>query len=77
MTGSFVGQALFFVLICLHHSDFFFAISDLTSWFLFSCDTANDFRLRCDVIDLYNALWGRVTPACVPAHGVSFLFILC
>lgn len=35
-----------------------------------------DARLRCDVMDLYNALWGRVTPGCVPAQGMGILIDL-
>ena len=42
-------------------------------YFCFSYDSVNDFRLRCDLMELYNALWGRVTPNCVPAHGVKLL----
>ncbi|XP_046847633.1 transcription initiation factor TFIID subunit 2-like [Xenia sp. Carnegie-2017] len=35
-----------------------------------------DTRLRCDYMDLYNTLWGRVSPGCVPAQGMGVLIDL-
>ena len=37
-----------------------------------------DARLRQDGVELYNALWGRLTPGCVPPQGVSeFVNFIC
>ena len=41
-----------------------------------NCDAVNDYRLRHDLFDLYNALWGTVTPACVPNHGFGVVIDL-
>lgn len=45
-------------------------------WQLMNCDSANDHRLRTGLVDLYDALWGRVTPACVPSHGFGIVIDL-
>ena len=36
-----------------------------------SSSSSVDARLRRDGVELYNALWGRLTPSCVPPQGVS------
>ena len=43
----------------------------------FSSSSSVDARLRRDGVELYNALWGRLTPSCVPPQGVSVCFPLC
>ena len=45
-------------------------------WQLMNCDAVNDYRLRYDLVDLYNVLWGRVTPACVPNDGFGVVIDL-
>jgi len=42
-----------------------------------SSSSSVDARLRRDGVELYNALWGRLTPSCVPPQGVSLCFPLC
>ena len=44
-----------------------------TCWalFNFSSSSSVDARLRRDGVELFNTLWGRVTPGCVPPQGVS------
>ncbi|XP_031558269.1 transcription initiation factor TFIID subunit 2-like [Actinia tenebrosa] len=39
-------------------------------------NTVNDARLRCDSCDVYNALFGRLTPTCVPAQGMGIVIDL-
>ena len=41
-----------------------------------NCDAVNDYRLRHDLCDLYHALWGTVTPACVPNYGFGVVIDL-
>ena len=46
----------------------------LYMWNIFCCYSSSssvDARLRRDGVELYNALWGRLTPSCVPPQGVS------
>lgn len=44
-----------------------------TYWALFdfSSSSSVDARLRRDGVELFNTLWGRLTPSCVPPQGVS------
>ncbi|KAK3736334.1 hypothetical protein QZH41_020807, partial [Actinostola sp. cb2023] len=39
-------------------------------------NTVHDARLRCDSCDLYNALFGRLTPTCVPPQGMGIVIDL-
>lgn len=39
--------------------------------FDFSSSSSVDARLRRDGVELFNTLWGRLTPGCVPPQGVS------
>ncbi|XP_048582004.1 transcription initiation factor TFIID subunit 2 isoform X3 [Nematostella vectensis] len=41
----------------------------------FMC-TVHDWRLRCDAVDLYSALFGRLTPSCVPSQGMGIVIDL-
>lgn len=45
-------------------------------WRLINCSCSVDARLRQDGVELYNALWGRLTPGCVPPQGMGIVIDL-
>lgn len=45
-------------------------------WRLINSSFSVDARLRQDGVELYNALWGRLTPSCVPPQGMGIVIDL-
>lgn len=54
----------------------FVKFSIVCCFFTFSSDCTLEYRLRCSIMELYSVLWGKVTPPCVPSHGVSTALLL-
>eukprot|EP00794_Sanderia_malayensis_P014061 gene14062-15527_t len=45
-------------------------------WQLMNSECASNSHLLCQTIDLYNTLYGRVTPSCVPSQGFGVVIDL-
>jgi len=45
-------------------------------WEILNIYSAYDYQLRCETIELYNCLYGRVTPSCVPSQGLGVVIDL-
>lgn len=45
-------------------------------WRLINSSSSVDARLRRDGVELFNTLWGRLTPGCVPSQGMGIVIDL-